>query len=150
MDILYIIKMTVAGTLGTVGFSILFGVKLKFMPFATLGGAISSLVYVLLDMVGFGLFLSNFIATLTCVIYAIILSRTLKTPAVTFITTAIVPLVPGGLLFNTMISFISRDVTVGLRYAKNTLSVVLGIAAGVAIESLLAVIINKLAKKKNK
>lgn len=148
MDILYIIKMTVAGTLGTVGFAFLFGVKMKFMPFAALGGSIATLVYVLLDLAGVGLFLSNFIATFTCVVYSIILSRSLKTPAVIFITTSIIPLVPGGMLFNTMISFISKDVALGLSYAKDSLSVALGIAAGIAIESLIVIAINKIKIKR--
>ncbi len=148
MDFLYIIKMTVTGALGTLGFSLLFGVKPKFVPFATFGGAISTAVYVLLDMLGVGLFFSNFIATLACVIYSIVLSRTLKTPAVIFITAAIIPLVPGGALFNTMISIISKNSVLGMQYAKDSLSVALGIAAGIAIESLIVTVINKLKIKR--
>lgn len=148
MDILYLIKMTVAGTLGTIGFAFLFCVKPKLMPFAALGGAIASVVYVFLDMVGVGLFLSNFLATFTCVIYSIILSRTLKTPSVIFITTAIIPLVPGGMLFNTMINVISKNSDLAMRYAKDSLSVALGIAAGIAIESLMVTAINKIRIKR--
>ena len=104
-----IVKLVVTGMLGAAGFAVLFSIKPKHVPFAALGGAIATLVYVLFDIAEANLFVSNFVATLVCVIYSNILARLLKTPSMVFITASIIPLVPGGLLFYAMSNLILGD-----------------------------------------
>lgn len=138
------IKLVIMGTLGAAGFAILFGIKPKHVAFAAVGGAIATLVYLLIDMMGVDLFVSNFVATLICVVYANILARTLKTPSAVFITAAIIPLVPGGSLFYTMSNIILGDSALAKLYGLNTLKVALGIACGIVIESLIVSVMSKL------
>ena len=148
MEFLDIIKLVVTGTIGSAGFAVLFGIKPKHVGFAAIGGAIATLVYVLLDVAGVNLFVSNFFATLVCVIYANIFARLLKTPSLVFITASIIPLVPGGSLFYTMSNLIIGDSSLAKVYGLNTLQVALGIAGGIVIESLIVTVMEKFSRAK--
>ena len=143
-----IIKFVATGMLGTIGFAVLFSIKQKHILLAALGGGIATLVYVLLDIVGVNLFVSNFVATLICVIYSNILARLVKTPSMVFITASIIPLVPGGALFYAMSNLILGDSLTAKTYGLNALQVALGIAGGIVIESLIVTIMIKLIRIK--
>lgn len=145
-----IVKLVVTGMLGAAGFAVLFSIKPKHVSFAALGGAIATLVYVLLDIAEANLFVSNFVATLVCVIYSNILARLLKTPSMVFITASIIPLVPGGLLFYAMSNLILGDSFAAKTYGLNALQVALGIAGGIVIESLVVTIMIKIIRTKKK
>ena len=150
MDILNIVKLVVMGALGAAGFSVFFSIKPKHIPFAALGGAIATLVYAFLDGLGVDLFVSNFVASLFCVVYSNLFARWLKTPSMVFITASIIPLVPGGSLFYTMSNIILGDSAVAKHYGLNTLKVALGIAGGIVIESLIVAIMVRITKKRRK
>ena len=141
MDIL---KLVIYGTIGAAGFAILFYIKPKHVPLAALGGAIATFVYAVTDMLGVDLFVSNFLATLVCVVYANLLARAMKTPSLVFITASIIPLVPGGSLFYTMSNIILGDSAAARIYGLNTLKIALGIAGGIVIESLVVSIMSKI------
>lgn len=150
MDILNIIKLVIMGTLGAAGFAVFFSIKPKHIPFAAIGGAIATLVYAILDELGVDLFVSNFVASLFCVVYSNLFARWLKTPSMVFITASIIPLVPGGSLFYTMSNIIIGDSAVAKSYGLNTLKVALGIAGGIVIESLVVAIMERITKKRRK
>lgn len=145
-----LIKLIVTGTLGALGFAVFFNIKPKHVPFAAIGGAIATLVYALIDMAGINLFVSNFVATLVCVIYSTFMARALKTPSMVFITASIIPLVPGGSLFYTMSNLILGNSAAARLYGLNTMQVALGIAGGIVIESLILSIITKLSSAKRR
>ncbi len=143
-----ILKLIITGTLGTVGFAFFFNIKPAHVSFAAIGGAIATLVYALLDAAGGGLFVSNFVATLICVVYSTVLARILKTPSTVLITASIIPLVPGGSLFYTMSNLIMGNLDAAKVYGLNTLKVALGIAGGIVIESLIVSILTKVLSAK--
>ena len=137
-------KLILTGTLGTLGFAFFFNIKPKHVPFAAIGGTIATLVYVLIDMAGLNLFISNFVATLVCVVYSTVMARVLKTPSMVFITASIIPLVPGGALFYTMSNLILGNSATAKVYGLNTLQIALGIAGGIVVESLIVSIMTKI------
>ncbi len=139
-----LVKLIITGALGALGFAFFFNIKPKHVPFAAIGGAIATLVYALIDMAGINLFVSNFAATLVCVVYSTAMARVLKTPSMVFITAGIIPLVPGGSLFYTMSNLILGDSAAAKLYGLNTLQVALGIAGGIVIESLIVSIMSKI------
>lgn len=140
-----ILKLVITGAVGTAGFAILFSIKPKHIPFAVFGGAIATLVYSLANVAIESVFVSNFVATLVCVVYANILARILKTPSIVFITASVIPLVPGGSLFYTMSNMILGNYEAAKAYGLNTLKVALGIAGGIVIESLVVSVMMKLS-----
>ena len=145
MWIFDVLKLIITGTLGTLGFAILFGIKAKHVPFATLGGLLATFVFVAVDSFETNLFISNFLATLVCVIYANVFARILKTPSIVFITASIIPLVPGGSLFYMMSNLIMGNSAMAKSYGLNTLQIALGIAGGIVIESLIVSIMKKIS-----
>lgn len=139
------LKLVLTGALGTAGFAILFSIRPRHVPFAIIGGAIATLVYVLVDIAVENAFVSNFVATLVCVVYANIFARLLKTPSIVFITASVIPLVPGGSLFYTMSNLILGNLSAAKMYGLNTLKVALGIAGGIVVESLVVSVMMKIS-----
>ena len=109
--------------------------KPKHIPIAAIGGLIATAVYVATDFWGANIFLSNFLATLTCVIYANIFARVLKTPSIVFITASIIPLVPGLTVFRTMDSCLFGDVSAFAEGLVTTIKIGGAIALGLIFMS---------------
>ena len=88
--------------LASLGFSMVFGLRRRFLGYAALGGLLCWGLYLGMDAWTHMEFLSCLLASSFAVIYAELLARLLKTPATLFVVPAILPLVPGGALYYTM------------------------------------------------
>ena len=141
--------MFITGIVGTVGFSILFGVRPKHLLFATVGGVIACGCSILSSPLG--AFVSSTIAAFCATLYAEIMSRVRKAPVVTFLTPSLIVLVPGGALYYTVANVISKNYSDAGKYGLTTLDTCLGIAAGILVASLCFTIFLNIKKKlKNK
>ena len=123
-----------SATVGTLGFSLLFGMRPKRLPWTILGGALVCLVYLLTKPLGN--FLCNAVSSFVLMLYCEWIARLQKAPAVCFFASAAVVLVPGGGLYYTISYLLQRDYTTAWNYGSSTLSICLGIAAGVLIASV--------------
>lgn len=132
-----IIIMLVTAVLGTLGFSILFYIRPRHLPFACLGGLLSCGVFLLFDHLVGGDFLPNVAAALLGAVYSEIMARKCRTPVSVFTTPCIVPLVPGSMLYRTMSSLVESDYAAAGTAGLSTLTIALGIAAGIAGGSLI-------------
>lgn len=139
------IVMLIAGIFGTVGFSILFGVRAKHLPFAALGGIIACAVYIL--TASLGVFISSTISAFVATLYGEIMARMRRAPVVTFLTPSIIVLVPGGALYYTVSNILSKNYVAASEYGLDTLDACLGIAAGIIVASLISNVIVGLIKK---
>jgi len=149
-DVLQIIT----GTLGSLGFSVLFNVRGKKLVWAALGGGLSWTLYLLLEPIVPSEFTRYFISSFFVAVYAEILARCMKTPATTFLTLAIIPHIPGGALYHTMRFALQREWSACFMKAFYTIKLALGLALGiVAVLSILSVyeVIHKsvMRKKEN-
>ena len=118
---------------GSMGFALLFGLPRRYLFAASLGGLLAWAVYLLTDSLLHAVFLSNLLAGAFSVIYAEALARLLKTPATLFLTPAILPLVPGGSLYETMSYAVRGELELASVRGHATLSAALAIAAGISI-----------------
>ena len=100
-----------SGFVGTLGFGFLFNIRGVRLAVTALGGLLSWLLFVLLKRVIPSETLNYFLVALFMALYAEIMARVLKTPTTTFITTSLVPLIPGGSLYYTMSSAFEGDLT---------------------------------------
>lgn len=119
------------GLLGSVGFSLLFNLRRKYLPFAALGGAVCWGTYLLAEYLGSGIFLASFTAAFVSELFAEILARIVKAPVTIFRIATLIPLVPGSSLYNTMYSIVTGNLSEAERYGSSTLFCVLGIASGI-------------------
>ncbi|MCR5663583.1 MAG: threonine/serine exporter family protein [Oscillospiraceae bacterium] len=117
----------------TLGFTMVFGLRRRYIFASSLGGLLTWGVYLLADLWRGHLFLSCLLAAAFAVIYAEVLARRLKTPATLFVVPAILPLVPGSALYYTMSSIVHGDIAAAKSYGSQTLTIALAIAAGISV-----------------
>ncbi|GAA0721934.1 threonine/serine exporter family protein [Clostridium malenominatum] len=126
--------------IATFAFSIIFNIKGKNLFFSALCGGISWFIYLISLGSNMSNTLSIFNGTLIAAIYAEIAARILKTPVTTFIICGILPLVPGGGMYYTMLDFTRGNLSVALETGWNTLT----IAGAIAIALVLVSSVTKL------
>ena len=140
------------GTLGSLGFSILFNVRGNKLFFTALGGALSWALFLLLEAAVPSEFARYFISAFFVAVYAEALARLMKTPATMFLIPSIIPHIPGGALYRTMRYALERQWDACFSQAFYTIKLALGLALGiVAVLSILNVLeIILKAKRSNK
>lgn len=142
------------GTLGTAGFAVLFNIRRSRLVAATAGGLLSWLIFVVLNKCIPNEPVNYFIVSLIMSSYAEIMARLLKTPTTTFITTTLVPLIPGGSLYYTMSYAFQSDLERFVEKAIYTLQLASALALGIIVATNLTRIVfsvlNKIKRAKVK
>ncbi len=118
--------------LGAFGFSLMFGLRRRYVFAASLGGLLAWAVYLLIDAWLRAPFLSYLLAAGFAVLYSELLAHTLKCPATLFVVPAIVPLVPGSSLYYAMNSAVRGEIETAKAFGMTTLKAALAIAAGIS------------------
>lgn len=102
---------TLAGAIASMGFAVIFNVRKENLIYAGIVGFISSLTYfVVLDYQLASPVMAVFIASFIVSIVSEIMARMIKCPTTTFLICAIIPLVPGGKLYYTMLAVINGTI----------------------------------------
>lgn len=138
-----------SGFIGSIGFAFLFNIRGWRLIVTALGGLLSWTLFCVLNN-----FISNeavnyFLVAFLISIYAEIMARLLKTPTTTFITTSLIPLIPGSSLYYTMAYAFRSNSESFLEKGIYTLKLSSALALGIIIATTIARIhINfKLQKK---
>ncbi|MBL8026053.1 MAG: threonine/serine exporter family protein [Fibrobacteres bacterium] len=133
----------------TFGFTILFNTR-RFESFvASLSGGLGWLVYlIVLDKTG-SLFEANLLAAAFVGVISEVSAKLFKKPATLFIVSAIIPLVPGALIYKTMASAISGSHSESLTVGMDTLLIAGAIAAGLAFSSSIMKVLFSLRKPRH-
>lgn len=121
----------ITGSIGSLCFGILFNMRGKRLLFSAVGGFIATWLFLVL-----GFFISSeplnyFIVSAVISLYSEIMARILKTPATPVITTALVPLIPGGSLYYTMAYAFSSSWIMFWEKAVYTLKLASALALGI-------------------
>lgn len=141
-----IIKL-VFSTVSALGFSIMFYVRPKRLPLATLGGFMTYAVYLLLTFFVDSEFLCNMVASLCGGLYAELLARCTHVPVTVYTIPCVIPLVPGSVLYRTMSSLVQSHLDEALSYGLKTVTVALGIASGIVAGSVLAILCRSVIRR---
>ncbi|KAJ52770.1 uncharacterized membrane protein YjjB (DUF3815 family) [Clostridium tetanomorphum] len=121
--------------IATFCFGIIFNIKGKNLIFAALGGCLGWFTYLISLENNLSNTLSFFNAAIVIAIFCEIMARVLKTPVTTFIVCAIIPLVPGGGMYYTMLESINGNINKSLSLGLNTLIIAGAIALALALVS---------------
>jgi len=127
----------ITGVIGSLGFAILFNIRGKRALAAGFGALLSWGIYLLMSLIIPNATINYFIASVLTSFYAEVMARVLKTPTTTFITTSLIPLVPGGSLYYTMAYAFESDSSKFLTRAMETLSLASALALGVIVAATL-------------
>lgn len=125
----------IAGFMGSLGFGILFNIRGKRLVFAALGGLLSWTLFIVFNKLISNEVVCYFLVAAIISLYAEISARLLKTPTTTFITTSLIPLIPGSSLYYTMSSAFTRGFETFLQKAIVTLQLAAALALGVILSA---------------
>lgn len=146
MEYLYIGVMC---SVATALFALAVGSKLKAAAISGTLGGVGFVIYMLLRP-QFSEATTVFIATFTVCLSAELLARVLKTPSTVFSIPAILPLVPGVMLYRTLLHFGNGDTYGGLTGVVDTLIVAGSLSLAVTLAALIAKLIFKRKKTNEK
>lgn len=121
------------GFIGSLGFAVLFNIRGKRLIAAAFGGFLSWTLFVLLNLFIHNDPVNYFLVALAVSIYAEVMARVMKTPTTTFITTALIPLIPGGSLYYTMAYAFNSDLENFLTKGIYTLQLAAALAIGIIV-----------------
>jgi len=118
-----------------VAFGVLFNVRGKNLLFAGVNGVMGFSIFSLLIYVGMASYVAMFFASVGMAVYAEVAARIRKTPTSLFLVAALIPIVPGGGIFQFVLYLLQ-----GSREAATTTGIVTfmetgGIAIGVIVVS---------------
>jgi len=119
------------------GFCLAFNLRGLKMVFASAGGALGWLVYLLCGNLHNDI-LQFFLATVALSIYAEVMARLHKTPVMVFQIIALLPLVPGSGIYYTMEYGINGDTAAFLETGLHTLAIAGSLALGIMLVSSFA------------
>ena len=139
-----------AGFVGSIGFAILFNIRGKKLFVTAIGGLLSWLLFIVLSKCITNEPIIYFIIAGVVSICAEVMARVLKTPTATFITTSLIPLIPGGSLYYTMAYAFEQNADMFLQKAMYTLQLASALALGIIASTTLTRIIFQVVKRKNR
>lgn len=128
-------------SLATLAFGIIFNIRGKKLVFASLGGGISWTVYLLSLKLFSSMIFAYFLAASIVTLYSEIMARVLKAPVTTFVICAVIPVVPGGGMYNTMLESVKGNVQTALSIGVETITIAGAIAVGILFISTIVKII---------
>lgn len=140
----------IAAFAGCIGFSLLFNVSKKNLLAASIGSLLTWIVYLTCKMYEIPVFFESIIASAFATCYAEILARIKKTPAITFLILALIPLIPGSSLYYMMSNMVQGNVLLARTYGRETVSFALGLAAGMSLVIAIRGIKYEAIKKRKK
>lgn len=117
------------------GFGILFHIKGKKLYIAALAGTIGAVAYTLAMNQGINEIIALLIASICFSIFSEICARIYHTPVTTFVIVALIPLVPGNGMYNTMVAAVSGDTSQSLQIGLDTISKAGALALGIVMVS---------------
>ena len=132
------IIQVISAFVGSIGFAIFFKMKGKQIPFAGLGGAVTWAVYLAVQTQFEGYFVPYLVASIFVALYAEVMARINRAPAWIFITSAAVPLIPGGSLYYTMAGLVNGDQELFMTSGRSALIIALAISLGFVLEAIIA------------
>ena len=136
----------VAGTLGTLGFGVMFNIRGRKLLFGTLGGLISWALYIIFSLFIPSEILVYLMVSVATSIYSEIMAVVLKTPTTTFLIISLIPLIPGGSLYYALSHAFSGDLESFLTRALYTFQ----LASALSIGIILVLPLNRSLKKYRK
>lgn len=134
--------------LASLGFGVLFNIKGKNLIFASIGGFLTWYIYLLVLKIGGSNTLGLFTASFAAGLYSEILARMLKSPVTIFSICSIIPLVPGGGMYYTMLESIQGNINKFLSTGLDTLSSAGAIAVGILLASSLTKVVLIVKRKR--
>lgn len=126
----------------TAGFAVFFNVPLKLLFPSAIVGGIGWIVYLVIMEFTNNTSLSGFLAAASVSAMSEILARKMYQPAILFVISGILPLIPGIGLYNTMLAIIQEDYLLAATKGASAMLLSCSIALGVLVVTALVRTVN--------
>lgn len=133
--------------IASIAFGVQFNVRLRHMITAGIGGTITQLIFMAFEYSGTSEMLCYFFSAAAVSVYSEIMARRLHAPVNMYLVIGIIPLVPGGYMYNTMITLIGGDVDMFSHQFAEAVGIAGSIAMGVFAVSAIVRLIRILARR---
>ena len=134
----------ITATVGSLGFGILFNVRNRRLIAVAIGGGVAWVLYLLFFALTESLGISYFLISLIIALYAEVMARTFKCPAIVFISPSLIPLVPGASLYYTMSHALSSNTESFVTSALTTVTAAAALAVGIIVATILTKLVTKI------
>ena len=131
-----ILCQTIESFFASLFFAILFGVRRRDLVCTAGAGAVCWFVYAVVTAI-VGEIPAYFLSAVATTIYCEIFARLLRTPTIVYLAAGVIPLVPGGGIYRTMLLCIQGTPEQALSACINTVSIAGGMAMGIMVVSSL-------------
>lgn len=140
----------VTSMLCSIGFSIVFRLRVRYLAWVAIGGGLTFFLYYVIHSAFSSVFAAAFLATAFSAVFSEICARIKQAPAALFSLPCVMPIVPGGSLYRTMYYLISKKSDMAWHYFWETLAIAIGIAGGIAMISLIMNLVYACKRQWNK
>ncbi len=148
MDILKeMILPCVYSFIASIAFGVQFNIRFRHMLAAGIGAALTQLIFTGFEMSGLGQMICYFFAASAVSVYAELMARRLHVPVNMYLVIGIIPLVPGGNMYNTMISLVGGDIDSFSHLFAEAVGIAGSIAMGVFAVSAIMRLIRMITKQ---
>lgn len=131
-----ILCQTIESFFASLFFAILFGVRRRDLVCTAGAGAVCWFVYAVVTTI-VGEIPAYFLSAVATTIYCEIFARLLRTPTIVYLAAGVIPLVPGGGIYRTMLLCIQETPEQALSACINTVSIAGAMAMGIMVVSSL-------------
>ena len=129
-----ILLEAIAAFIGSLGFAIIFNVQLPGGLLCAAGGMISWVVYRSIQHIG-GDITAYFTAAMASALYAEIMARIRKYPAISYLVASLITLIPGAGVYYTMNYIVQGDIQMAANQGTYTVAIAGALAVGVLLIS---------------
>ena len=133
---------------GSMAFAIIMNIRRKKLFFAAFGGFIAQFSFQLGQHFFNGDVFNCFLATLAIALYSEIMARLTASPTTIYLVVALIPLVPGGSIYYTMLSFLQGDTQTGIETGLYTLAIAGSLSMGIIIVSSTSKLIHRIRQNR--
>jgi len=141
-DIFSFLKGPACAAIGTSAFSVLFGLSVMDAVLASQGAAIGWCIIQVMPPEA-SIAFSSFVAAFVSGLYSEIVARFRHRPATVYMISSIIPLVPGGGMYYTMLASVEGKTSQSLEIGMTAMMTAFSIAAGLAVANSLDKLILK-------
>ena len=137
-------ELIVLTLMASAGFSVVFNIQLKDLPFAALGGVIVRVVHILFKLAFPAYaFVYTILAAFFAALYSEILAISKKEPSTLYLYPSIVPLIPGDLFYYTALGIIWGNTAILTKFGPDLILCLIGISIGFVLCSTIVHYIRK-------
>ena len=129
------IMLNISCFIGCIGFSIYYNIHGPGILVCTFGGVLTWSAYLLAQELGVGIIYANFLGGIVASVYAEVMARIRRFPAISYLVVSLFPLLPGAGVYYTMVYAVENDM---LRFAAKgyqTAAIAAALALGILLVS---------------